>query len=133
MLEERLEHVDQQEASPLFLGKSRSDGNTDRISLLSEIESGLVDYGIHRVEIIVPERLINARYFRRANVSYVEFRLCSTKRRRKPAELAERYRLPGQRGNGVSRTSRARVFSSSGRQCDSAARSLGRGKTHPLL
>lgn len=47
MLQERLE------ASPLFLGKSRSDGNTDRISLLSEIESGLADYGIYRIEIVV--------------------------------------------------------------------------------
>ncbi|KAI0383371.1 hypothetical protein F5Y04DRAFT_33591 [Hypomontagnella monticulosa] len=44
MLEERLERVDQQEKSPLFLGKSRYDKNADRISLLSEIESCLADY-----------------------------------------------------------------------------------------
>lgn len=45
MLEQRLEQIDQQETSPLFLGKSRCDKNTDRISLLAEIESTLVDYG----------------------------------------------------------------------------------------
>ncbi|KAH6696606.1 hypothetical protein BKA61DRAFT_623295 [Leptodontidium sp. MPI-SDFR-AT-0119] len=44
MLEERLNQVDQQEESLLFLGKSRCDKNTDRISLLSEIESCLADY-----------------------------------------------------------------------------------------
>jgi hypothetical protein len=45
-LERRLEQVDQQEVSPLFLGMSRSDRNMDRISLLSEIEFCLADYGI---------------------------------------------------------------------------------------
>lgn len=45
MLEERLERVDHEETSPLFLGKRRCDKNLDRISLLSEIESCLADYG----------------------------------------------------------------------------------------
>lgn len=45
VLEQRLEQIDQQEESPLFLGKSRCDRNTDRISLLSEIEGRLADYG----------------------------------------------------------------------------------------
>ena len=45
MLEQRLEQIDQQEESPLFLGKSRCDRNTNRISLLSEIEHRLADYG----------------------------------------------------------------------------------------
>lgn len=45
MLEQKLEQADQQEASPLFLGKSRCDRNTDRISLLAEIEHRLADYG----------------------------------------------------------------------------------------
>jgi hypothetical protein len=44
-LEQRLEQVDQQEISLLFLGKSRCDINTDRISLLSKIDSCLADYG----------------------------------------------------------------------------------------
>jgi len=44
MLEQRLDQIDQQETSLLFLGKSRCDGNLDRISLLSEIESCLADY-----------------------------------------------------------------------------------------
>ncbi|KAH8589516.1 hypothetical protein B0O99DRAFT_664524 [Bisporella sp. PMI_857] len=44
ILEQRLDQIDQQEKSPLFLGKSRYDKNTDRISLLSEIESCLADY-----------------------------------------------------------------------------------------
>ena len=46
MLEQRLEQIDQQETSLLFLGKSRCDKNTDRTSLLSDIESCLADYGI---------------------------------------------------------------------------------------
>jgi hypothetical protein len=45
LLEKRLEQTDNEERSQLFLGKSRSDRNADRISLLSEIEAGLVDYG----------------------------------------------------------------------------------------
>jgi hypothetical protein len=45
-LEQRLDDVDQQETSLLFLGKSRSDKNIDRISLLSQIDSCLADYGI---------------------------------------------------------------------------------------
>ena len=52
MLEQRLDQVDQQETSLLFLGKSRCDGNTDRTSLLSEIESCLADYGICRDQVI---------------------------------------------------------------------------------
>ncbi|KAK0113057.1 hypothetical protein ONS95_014763 [Cadophora gregata] len=44
VLEERLERVDHEEFSPLFLGKRRCDKNPDRLSLLSEIESCLADY-----------------------------------------------------------------------------------------
>jgi len=44
VLEEKLERIDQQEKSPLFLGKSRSDRNVERTSLLFEIESRLADY-----------------------------------------------------------------------------------------
>lgn len=44
VLEERLERIDHEEASPLFLGKLRCDRNLERISLLSDIESGLADY-----------------------------------------------------------------------------------------
>jgi hypothetical protein len=45
MLEQKLEQVDHEETSPLFLGKSRCDKNSERISLLSDIESCLADYG----------------------------------------------------------------------------------------
>jgi hypothetical protein len=45
MLEQKLERVDHEEISPLFLGKSRCDGNPERVSLLSEIETCLADYG----------------------------------------------------------------------------------------
>lgn len=45
MLEERLEQVDSEEPSPLFLGKSRCDRNAERLSLLSQIEACLADYG----------------------------------------------------------------------------------------
>lgn len=48
MLEERLEQVDKEERSPLFLGKARCDKNLERISLLSEIESKLAEYGKYR-------------------------------------------------------------------------------------
>ncbi|KAK3983803.1 hypothetical protein QBC44DRAFT_338052 [Cladorrhinum sp. PSN332] len=44
ILEERLEQVDREETSLLFLGKSRCDRNVERLALLSEIESGLADY-----------------------------------------------------------------------------------------
>ncbi|KAK3338128.1 hypothetical protein B0H65DRAFT_560981 [Neurospora tetraspora] len=44
MLEERLEQVDSEEPSPLFLGKSRCDRNAERLSLLSQIEACLADY-----------------------------------------------------------------------------------------
>lgn len=47
ILEQKLEQIDQEETSPLFLGKSRCDKNTDRITLLSEIESCLTDYGTY--------------------------------------------------------------------------------------
>ncbi|KAK2009605.1 hypothetical protein LZ32DRAFT_589796 [Colletotrichum eremochloae] len=43
-LEERLDEIDHQETCSLFLGKSRSDGNQERISLLSELDSCLADY-----------------------------------------------------------------------------------------
>ncbi|KAK3936714.1 hypothetical protein QBC46DRAFT_461337 [Diplogelasinospora grovesii] len=43
-LEQRLDEIDQHETSPLFLGKSRSDRNADRLSLLSDIETCLADY-----------------------------------------------------------------------------------------
>jgi hypothetical protein len=45
MLEERLDEVDQEESNLLFLGKSRCDHNPNRISLLSQIEACLADYG----------------------------------------------------------------------------------------
>ncbi|OSS51608.1 hypothetical protein B5807_03238 [Epicoccum nigrum] len=44
VLEQRLERIDQEETSLLFLGKSRCDRNEDRLSTLSEIEAALADY-----------------------------------------------------------------------------------------
>jgi hypothetical protein len=44
-VEERLDEVDQEESNLLFLGKSRCDHNPSRISLLSQIEACLADYG----------------------------------------------------------------------------------------
>lgn len=46
MLEQKLDQIDQEETSLLFLGKSRCDRNMNRITLLSEIESCLADYGM---------------------------------------------------------------------------------------
>ena len=48
MLEKQLEKIDQEETAILFLGSSRSDTNGKRISVLSEIENALADYGVSR-------------------------------------------------------------------------------------
>ncbi len=45
MLEQQLDEVDSQEPFSLFLGLSRSDRNTARTSLLSQIDTSLADYG----------------------------------------------------------------------------------------
>ena len=45
VLEQRLDLLDQQESSLLFLGKSRSDQNRARKSLLADIEAQLLEYG----------------------------------------------------------------------------------------
>lgn len=45
ILEEKLEQIDRDEKSPLFLGKSRMDKNADRLALLEEIEKTMDDYG----------------------------------------------------------------------------------------
>jgi hypothetical protein len=45
VLEEKLELLNQEEKCPLFLGKSRIDNNTERLHVLSEIETCLSDYG----------------------------------------------------------------------------------------
>ncbi|KAF5639372.1 hypothetical protein F52700_4224 [Fusarium sp. NRRL 52700] len=44
ILESELDEIDQQEKAPIFLGKSRIDRNAERLSVLSRIESALVDY-----------------------------------------------------------------------------------------
>ncbi|EXA33850.1 hypothetical protein NW761_014338 [Fusarium oxysporum] len=44
ILESELDQIDQQEKAPIFLGKSRIDRNAERLSVLSRIESALVDY-----------------------------------------------------------------------------------------
>ncbi|KAI1151403.1 hypothetical protein F4825DRAFT_477091 [Nemania diffusa] len=43
-LEEQLDKVDQDEPLPVFLGKSRGDTNSERLSILSQIESAIADY-----------------------------------------------------------------------------------------
>ncbi|KAI8711118.1 hypothetical protein NCS52_01487200 [Fusarium sp. LHS14.1] len=43
-LEQRLEQIDREEETLLFLGRSRIDGNKSRLSTLSEIETALADY-----------------------------------------------------------------------------------------
>lgn len=43
-LEQKLEQIDSEETSLLFLGKSRCDNNIERRTLLSEIDSCLADY-----------------------------------------------------------------------------------------
>lgn len=45
LLEEKLDNLDRNERSPLFLGKSRLDANVERLSTIAAIESSLKDYG----------------------------------------------------------------------------------------
>lgn len=44
-LEQRLEVLDRQESTALFLASNRLDGNTERQTVLDDIEKGLRDYG----------------------------------------------------------------------------------------
>jgi hypothetical protein len=46
MLEQKLDRIDEEEQCLLFLGRSRSDTNTDRAALLGEIEKCLAEYGM---------------------------------------------------------------------------------------
>ena len=87
VLEERLERIDHEEASPLFLGKLRCDRNLERTSLLSDIESGLADYGKYGSGRSFSPADQN-RPLRREHVPNDEFKPCSTERRQEPAELA---------------------------------------------
>jgi hypothetical protein len=45
VLEQKLDKIDREERSLLFLGSGRLDRNADRLSCLSEIELSLADYG----------------------------------------------------------------------------------------
>lgn len=49
MLYERLNAIDKTERAALFLGKSRSDANTERLSLLLELDHHLADYGTQTI------------------------------------------------------------------------------------
>jgi hypothetical protein len=46
MLEQQLEKIDREETAILFLRSSQSDSNTNRNSVLSEIDTVLADYGV---------------------------------------------------------------------------------------
>lgn len=56
-LEQKLEELGQQEPCPGFLGKSRIDNNTERLSLLDKIESALYDYGMCKIH-----KFVNSQY-----------------------------------------------------------------------
>ncbi|CAI7589322.1 unnamed protein product [Penicillium glandicola] len=102
ILEKRLEQVDHDETSVVFLGKSRCDKNAERISLLSEIDSTLADYGnTDAHETLRP--LTKTRPVHRENEQDFRVQPCSAKRRREPAELGRKHRLSGPRGNCVPR------------------------------
>lgn len=45
-LEQRLNAVDNEEANAFFLNSRRNDQNTERLSILAELESKLLDYGL---------------------------------------------------------------------------------------
>jgi hypothetical protein len=44
-LEERLDRIDREESSPLFLGSSRRDKNEERKSVLEDLRDALKTYG----------------------------------------------------------------------------------------
>lgn len=46
LLEKQLDHIDEHESLPLFLGKIRGDQNIARTNLLAEIGSCMDDYGM---------------------------------------------------------------------------------------
>ena len=46
ILEQQLENLDQQETTTLFLASNRLDGNTERQTVLDDIEKALHDYGL---------------------------------------------------------------------------------------
>jgi hypothetical protein len=97
-LEKRLLQIDEQETSLLFLGKSRSDRNADRLAVLAEIESCLVDYGkqIHirqmKWHLFRTIRLmrITPRQIHQGNSRSAELCSSRTKKRRQPTELGRR-------------------------------------------
>ena len=45
VLEKQLDQIDHEEAHPLFLGKSRCDANSNRLSVLADIDLCLADLG----------------------------------------------------------------------------------------
>lgn len=46
ILEKQLERIDREETAALFLGSSRCDKNTERSSVLSNIDAALAEYGV---------------------------------------------------------------------------------------
>jgi hypothetical protein len=47
LLEQQLDQIDKNEDRPLFLGSQRRDTNTERASVLSEIDAQLAAYGMY--------------------------------------------------------------------------------------
>ena len=47
VLEQRLESLDSQETTALFLASNRLDGNSERQTVLDHIETALQEYGCH--------------------------------------------------------------------------------------
>jgi hypothetical protein len=63
-LEKKLDAIDREENSPLFLGCSRKDRNTERKSVVSEIEDVLAVYGTSIVsQILSSENFIHAAHY----------------------------------------------------------------------
>lgn len=47
LLEKRLDAIDREETSPLFLGCRRKDRNAEREAVISEIEDAMAGYGMY--------------------------------------------------------------------------------------
>ena len=54
----RLEKIDRDEVTALYLGSSRRDNNSERRSVLLEIEEALADYGTLKNLSLIAEQLL---------------------------------------------------------------------------
>ena len=80
MLESQLRDIDQAEPVALFLGKTRSDTNAARLSVLSEIDRCLADYGASNTTVMkysVALLILTGRFIPGASFSSLGIQTCN--------------------------------------------------------